>query len=95
MRFQVLPTQNNQWYFRIVARNGQVLAHSETYHNRQDALSTAQHIMEHAAGATVESPHTQHAPGQPAPGQPAPGQPAPGQPAPVNSTRMDSTPVQR
>jgi len=32
--------RGRRWYFRIVAVNGEPVAQSEGYHNRQDALST-------------------------------------------------------
>jgi uncharacterized protein YegP (UPF0339 family) len=32
------------WYWRIVAVNGRVLAHSETYVRRSSALKTAQRL---------------------------------------------------
>ena len=30
-----------EWRFRIKARNGEVVAQSEGYHNKQDAIDTA------------------------------------------------------
>lgn len=30
-----------QWWWAVIARNGRTLAHSETYHNRSDALASA------------------------------------------------------
>ena len=29
------------WYFRLRARNGEIVAQSEGYHNKQDAIDTA------------------------------------------------------
>ncbi len=37
-----------QFYFRIVAENGETLAHSEGYANREDALS-AMAVISHGA----------------------------------------------
>lgn len=35
---EVLPSLNDQWYWRFVATNGKVLCHSETYTRRRDAV---------------------------------------------------------
>lgn len=38
--FEVRRTINSQFYWRFVT-GGKILCHSETYHNKQDALSAA------------------------------------------------------
>ncbi len=39
------------YFWRIVSANGRVLAHSETYVNRQDAINAANAVKENAYGA--------------------------------------------
>ena len=34
--------RGKRWYFRIKATNGEIIAQSEGYHNKVDAISTAQ-----------------------------------------------------
>ncbi len=34
-----------RYYFRIVAHNGEPVAHSEGYHNRRDAMDTVETIQ--------------------------------------------------
>lgn len=41
------------WYFRIRAHNGQVVAQSEGYARRIDAMDTAHHLKEALGKATV------------------------------------------
>jgi uncharacterized protein YegP (UPF0339 family) len=52
MKFKVISS-GYQWYFNIVSSNGNVLATSERYHNRTDAVHAAQLIMNQAAAATI------------------------------------------
>lgn len=42
-----------QWYFRFRARNGQIVAQSEGYRNKQDCINTANSIKLRAADADV------------------------------------------
>lgn len=42
-----------QWYFRFRARNGQIVAQSEGYHNKQDCINTANSIKRRAADAQI------------------------------------------
>jgi uncharacterized protein YegP (UPF0339 family) len=53
MQFEIRAAAAGQYYWRIVAANGQVLATSETYHNKADANSAAQSVKANAAGAPV------------------------------------------
>lgn len=53
MRFTILRSTNDQWFFRVVARNGATLAHSETYWNKADARSAAQIIINEAGGGEI------------------------------------------
>jgi uncharacterized protein YegP (UPF0339 family) len=41
MRADVFRGEDGQWYFRIVAENGEPVAHSEGYKNQKDARDTA------------------------------------------------------
>lgn len=42
-----------KWYFRLIARNGEIVASSESYHNLKDAQDTVGNIMIQAGFATV------------------------------------------
>lgn len=53
MVFQILPS-GVEWYFKIVARNGRTLAHSEGYRNKTDARHAAQTIIDQAGSGTIE-----------------------------------------
>ena len=45
MHFEIRRSSNWQFYWRIVASNGQVLAHSETYAAKASAISAAQSVQ--------------------------------------------------
>ena len=52
MQFELRRARGNQpWYWLIRASNGQVLATSETYYNRQDAINAADSVRKNAANA--------------------------------------------
>ncbi|MET8762293.1 YegP family protein [Lentzea sp. NPDC004782] len=53
MKFPILKSTNGQWFFRIVASNSNVLAHSETYWNKADARSAAQTIINQAGSGQI------------------------------------------
>lgn len=53
MKFEIKPSSNGQWYFRIVSSNGNVLAHSETYWNRSDCRNAASLIKYQAGAAPI------------------------------------------
>ena len=44
---------NNQWYFRLVSRNGQKIAQSEGYHRKTTMLKTIEAIKTKSFGAKV------------------------------------------
>lgn len=50
-----IQKSKDQWYFRILAGNGKVLAHSETYHNHKDCEHAALLIKANALLATIET----------------------------------------
>jgi uncharacterized protein YegP (UPF0339 family) len=52
--FKILPTNNRQWYVKIVASNGRTLASSETYWNKADARSAALLIKQEAGAGRIE-----------------------------------------
>ena len=52
MQIKIIPS-SGQWYFNVIASNGRVLASSERYWNRVDAVHAAQLIVSQAAGATI------------------------------------------
>lgn len=53
MEFEIRRSNSTSqpYYWRIVASNGQVLATSETYVNKSDALSAVNSVKANAAGA--------------------------------------------
>lgn len=53
MKFKILKS-GAQYYFNIVASNGQVLATSERYYNKADAVSAANSIKRNAAAAPID-----------------------------------------
>jgi uncharacterized protein YegP (UPF0339 family) len=53
MKFEIRRASGGQYYWRIVANNGQVLATSETYYNKADARSAAEIVKRGAAGAPI------------------------------------------
>jgi len=54
VRFKIRKSTNSQYYFTIVASNGQVLATSETYHHKGDCQAAVQLIKAGAAGAAID-----------------------------------------
>ena len=44
MKLQIHESADGQWYVRLVASNGKVLMHSETYTRRRDAKRAAAKI---------------------------------------------------
>ena len=53
MQFEIRRASGGQYYWRIVASNGQVLATSETYYNKADAQSAAESVRLHAGSAPI------------------------------------------
>ena len=53
MQFEIRRASGGQYYWRIVASNGQVLATSETYYNKADAQTAVQSVRSYAASAQV------------------------------------------
>jgi uncharacterized protein YegP (UPF0339 family) len=53
LRFEIHRASGGQYYWRIVAANGQVLATSETYYNKADARSAAESVRSLAVSAPV------------------------------------------
>jgi uncharacterized protein len=45
--------QNDQWYFRITARNGEIVAQSEGYTRKEDAIRGAKDARRAARFASV------------------------------------------
>jgi uncharacterized protein YegP (UPF0339 family) len=58
MRFVLVrssrPWRGERWRWRIVAANNEVLASSELYHNRDDALAAMQLVRDGAVNAHLE-----------------------------------------
>lgn len=57
MKIELFSRRNlfgiKKWYFRIRAGNGEVIAHSEAYSRRIDAMGTAQAIRQDVGTAEV------------------------------------------
>lgn len=53
MRFEIHRSVNRQYFWRIVASNGQVFATSETYYNKQDAVNAAASVKTNAQYAQI------------------------------------------
>jgi uncharacterized protein YegP (UPF0339 family) len=53
MQFEIRRASGGQYYWRILAANGQVLATSETYYNKADALSAVESVRRGAGAAAV------------------------------------------
>jgi len=51
--FEVYKDKNNEWRFRLVAPNGQIIAVGEGYKNKGDCLSTVESIKKNAATADI------------------------------------------
>lgn len=54
MKFVIKKSTDSQYYFTIVAGNGQKLCTSETYTTKQSAKDTITSIKTNASNATVE-----------------------------------------
>lgn len=54
MKFEIHRASGGQYYWRIVASNGQVLATSETYYNRTDAQAAAESVKSQAGSAPID-----------------------------------------
>lgn len=55
MKFEIRRSNNpfQPFYWRVIASNGQVLAHSETYTSVQGCLNAIQTVKTYAGGAQV------------------------------------------
>ena len=52
LRFEILKAGDG-FYWRVVAANNEILAHSQTYTSKQSALGGAGVVRDHAAGAEI------------------------------------------
>lgn len=53
MQFEILRASGGQYYWRIVASNGQVLATSETYYSKADARAAAESVKRSAGVGSI------------------------------------------
>lgn len=53
MQFEIHRASGGQYYWRIVASNGKVLATSESYYSKEDVQSAIESIKQGMTGATV------------------------------------------
>ncbi|WP_369696454.1 YegP family protein [Exiguobacterium aurantiacum] len=54
MNFQIDKTNKGEYYFRIVANNGKILAHSEGYINLNDCEHAIELIRKNASNSLVK-----------------------------------------
>jgi uncharacterized protein YegP (UPF0339 family) len=54
MKFVISKSANGQYWFKIVASNGQTLAHSEQYTSKQSAQEASDSIKRDAGGADTD-----------------------------------------
>lgn len=55
-RIDVIQNADRFWYFRFVAFNGKILAHSETYHRKKAAMRAVGIIMGCSAWPVTVTP---------------------------------------
>ena len=57
MKFELFHRRNmlgkRRWYFRIRAENGQIVAQSEAYSRKIDAMSTVQSVRQNVGAAEI------------------------------------------
>ena len=51
--FRRLTLRGYRWFWHLKAGNGEIIAHSEGYHNKDDALDTIQAIIDLRADTLV------------------------------------------
>lgn len=44
MKIEIFKSTSGQWYFHIIATNGEIVASSEGYRNKTDCLKTAKFL---------------------------------------------------
>ena len=58
MKFVVEKSSNGQFRFNLVASNGQVVATSESYKQKESAMNTIASIQKNAGAATIDDETT-------------------------------------
>ena len=53
-KFDLFPGEDGQFYFNLVASNGQVIAQSEGYTRKDNALNGIASVKKNAATAKIE-----------------------------------------
>ena len=53
-RIEVAKSRDDQWFYRVVAANGETLSTSETYTRREDAVRAAESVGTDAEIVTVD-----------------------------------------
>jgi len=54
LRFEIYKDAAGEFRFRLVARNGEIIAASEAYKNERDCLATAKLIRDYARDAVIK-----------------------------------------
>lgn len=54
MRFEIKKSKNNQFYFNLVARNHEIVATSEMYTRKENALKTANLIINESYSGIID-----------------------------------------
>jgi uncharacterized protein YegP (UPF0339 family) len=49
MKFKLFTGKNNQWYFSLLAANNKIIAQSEGYKSKRNALKTMSAMVEYFA----------------------------------------------
>jgi uncharacterized protein YegP (UPF0339 family) len=53
MKFEIYKDDKREWRFRLKARNGEIIAQSESYKNRLDCLHAVE-LIKKSAAAKIE-----------------------------------------
>lgn len=54
MKTEVFKDRVGEWRFRFKAANGEIVAHSEGYHNLRDAIDTAHNLQPDATVVVMD-----------------------------------------
>lgn len=54
IKYQIIRKAKNAYYFRIVANNGKILAHSETYTRRENVNAAVDKIVNESLSSRLE-----------------------------------------
>lgn len=55
MKIQILQGKTGAWYWRLVAKNNKILAHSESYDSKRNAKKTAKKVASNMLICTLQT----------------------------------------